>query len=327
MRHRLKYFLVFLSIATGALFLYSAWTKVLPIQPFEYTMVEYLHFPWLLATLAARFMVGLEAALGGLMVLHLFGKQKWVLRVAFWLLVAFSVYLVWLWITAGDDVNCGCFGDAIWMSPSASLLKNGVLLAIVWLLQRYHHGIHFPRYNTITATLLAVGIALPFVLFPVTVSHPDWLKKGGYKIDLAPLYHPVRDTVATDTLKTVSYPAVPSMDLTKGKHIIAFLSPTCEHCRIAARKMSLMRAENKELPFFMIIGGVASDLTEFWKVTKAQNIPYMRLHRDPFLQYTQGMFPLILWVDNGTVVAKSTYNTLSQQAVEQWLKQGDALIQ
>jgi len=124
MRLASKILLIILSVATGGLFLYSAWTKVLPIQPFEYTMVEYLHLPWLVATVAARLLVGLEAALGGLVVLHLFGRNKLILKAAFAMVVVLSAYLVWLWSTAGDNVNCGCFGDAIWMSPSASLIKN-----------------------------------------------------------------------------------------------------------------------------------------------------------------------------------------------------------
>ncbi len=318
MRIFIKSLLILLSVVTGATFLYSAWTKVLPIQPFEYTMVEYLHLPWLVAAIAARFMVGLEAALGGLMVLHLFGNKKGILKLAFGLLVAFSVYLVWLWATAGNDINCGCFGDDIWMSPSVSLVKNGVLLLFTGILIRYQNGLTFKWSETTTTCLLAAGIALPFILFPFSAGEPGWLKKGGYKLDLAPLYAPIKDDTAA---LRVPYPETPPMDVAKGKYIIAFLSPSCEHCRIAARKMALMKRDDPSIPFFVVIGGIASDLTDYWKQTKAQNLPYMRLHRDPFLQYTGGVFPQILWVNNGTVEAKSTYNSLNQREIEKWMKQ------
>jgi len=316
MRLAAKILLILIALLTGATFLYSAWTKVLPIQPFEYTMVEFLYFPWMLATLAARFMVGLEAALGGLIVLHLFGNNKSILKAAFVLLVVFSIYLVWLWATAGNEVNCGCFGDTIWMSPSVSLMKNGVWLLFTGILIRYHKGISFRNSDIATTFLLLAGIVLPFVLFPVSGTRPEWLNKGGYKLDVAPLYNPIRDDTAA---LRVPYPATPSADLSRGRYIIAFLSPGCEHCRMAARKMSLMKRSNPSLPFFMVIGGIASDLTDFWKTTNAQNVPYMRLHRDPFLRYTGGIFPLIIWVDNGQVVAKSTYNTLNQGEIETWV--------
>jgi hypothetical protein len=316
MRIFFKYLLILLSVITGTTFLYSAWTKVLPIQPFEYTMVEFLHFPWIVATVGARFMVGLEAALGGLMVLHLFGKRNLVLKLAFGLIVLFSIYLVWLWATAGNDVNCGCFGDEIWMSPSVSLGKNAVLLLFIGILIRFHEGLSFKMDELTTKSLLALGIILPFILFPMSTGTPNWLKKDSYTIDLAPLYKPIMDdTVAL----RVPYPAVPAIDLTKGKYVLAFLSPGCEHCRFTARKMSLMKKSDPELPFFMIIGGIASDLTDFWKYTNAQNVPYMRLHRDPFLNYTGGVFPLIVWVNNGRVEAKSSYNSLNQNEVKKWL--------
>ncbi len=320
MRILFRYLLILLSVATGALFLYSAWTKVLPIQPFEYTMVEYLHMPWFMAAIAARFMVGLEATLGGLMVLHLLGRRKEVLKAALLLTIVFSIYLVWLWATAGNEINCGCFGDEIWMSPSVSLLKNFVLILVIVLLLRFQSGFVFPMSNGYTAFLALAGIVLPFILYPISKSEPNWLRKDSYTIDLSPLYHPVKDAGDT-TVAEVVYPMVPDIDLAEGKHIIAFLSPSCPHCRIAARKMALMNKENPSIPFYMVIGGVASDLTDFWKETKAEQLPYSRLHRAPFLQFTGGIFPLIIWVNNGTVEAKSTYNTLNRTEIEDWMKQ------
>jgi hypothetical protein len=317
MRHVARFVLILLSIATGATFLYSAYTKMWPIQPFEYTIVEYLHLPWLMAAIVARGMIGLEAALGGLMVLHLFGNKKQVLKMAAALLIILSLYLIWLWASAGNDVNCGCFGDAIWMSPGASLVKNAVLLLVTFLLLRFHKGLSFKSDGWVTVGLFVTGIGLPFALYPMSIGKPDWLKKEGYKLEVGPLYKPIKDDTAA--LK-IPYPDVPPVDVARGKHIIAFVSPSCEHCRIAARKMSLMKRSDTSLPFMMVIGGISSDLTDFWKTTKSQNIPWMRLHRDPFLDYTGGRFPMIIWVNDGMVVAQSTYNTLNQGDIEKWIR-------
>jgi len=292
-----KILLIFLSIVTGVTFLYSAYTKLFPIQSFEYTMVEFIHLPSTVAAIAARFFTGLEAGLGGLMVLHLYGKNKWVLKAAFALLLAFSIYLVWLWITAGNQVNCGCFGDAIWMSPSASLIKNAVLLAITGLLIRYHKGFEFRWAGIATPTLLICTIALPYILFPL---------HSRYKMDFKPLY-------TADTTN------VPVIDLSKGKHIIAFLSPSCIHCRRAGLKMHKMKENNPSLPFYLVIGGVKSDLADFWKESNAQNIPYSRLPQEPFMKYTHGVFPTILWVNNGWVEASTNYTDLNQKVIEKWM--------
>lgn len=321
MRIFLRVLLIIISLATGGMFLYSAYTKVMPIQPFEYTIVEHLHLPWLAASILARLMIGLETALGGLVVLHLFGKNKLILKLAFALLVLFSIYLLWLWATAGNEVNCGCFGDYIWMSPSASLIKNVVLLALITILIRWHTQPSFKWMHLLIWLLLFTGTILPLLLLPISSGQPSWVKQDKFKLELAPLYSPIKDDTAA---LRVPYPDKPSVDLSKGKYIIAFVSPSCEHCRIAARKMSIMKKNNASLPFFMIIGGIASDLTDFWEHTNSGNILYMRLHRNPFLNYTGGMFPQIFWIDNGWVVAKSNYNTLNQTEIEKWMVSPDS---
>ena len=320
MRLVIKYLLVFLSVVVGATFMYSAYTKILPIAPFEYTMVEYLHLPWLLAAVAARFFVGLEAALGGLMILHFFGDKKWVPKTAFLLLILFSIYLVALWAVAGNNLNCGCFGDAIWMSPSTSLIKNAVLLLFIGLVIRFHKGFNYKWVNATALSLFACTIILPFILFAIQAGEPSWLRKDRYKADFTRLYHPVDvDSATAAQAALVPYPATPTIDLATGKHIVAFLSPSCPHCRIAARKMHLMKQSNPALPFFIVIGGLTTDLKDFWKESSAESIPYMRLDREPFLSFTGGVFPLIIWVNDGWVEAKSTYNTMNQGEIEKWL--------
>jgi hypothetical protein len=319
MRLVVNILLVLLSVATGAVFLYSAYTKLFPIQPFEYTLVEYLHLPWGLVPFASRLLIGLEAALGAMMVLHFFGNKNTVLKCALALTIIFSLYLVALWAFAGNNVNCGCFGDAIWMSPSASLIKNAVILMVLAILIRFHKGFHFNRNGIVIGMLLLAGLATPFFLYPLSPGQPTWLRIDRYKMNFNEVYREMgRDT----TVASFPDPVYSSdFDLTHGKHIIAFLSPHCGHCRIAARKMHLMKKNNPGLPFFFIIGG-KSDLTDFWAKTNAQDVPHTRLDGEPFLQYTGGVFPLIIWVNDGWVEAKADYNTLTQAEVEKWVQTG-----
>jgi hypothetical protein len=293
-----RFLLILLSIATGGLFLYSAWTKLFPIESFEYTMTQYTHMPLLIAKIAARFFIGLEAGLGALMVFHFFGKSKWPLKAAFALVAIFSIYLIYLWIVAGNNVNCGCFGDAIWMRPSSSLIKNGIILVVLGILIKYHRGFAY-KWTKITAPiLLAAVITTGYIVFPVYAI---------YKIDLKPLY------TSDPTL-------APSIDLTKGKHILAFLSPSCGHCRKAGLMMHDMYVKNPNIPFYFVIGGIESDLTEFWKATKAEDMPHTRLAREPFMKITKGIFPQIWWVNNSMVEEDINYPDMNQQLIEKWMK-------
>lgn len=313
-----RYLLIFLSLAMGALFLYSAYTKLFPIQSFEYTMVEFVHMPWLTAAIAARFLIGIEGALGILLCIHFFGKGKWVLKAAFWLLTVFSGYLIYLWATAGNNVNCGCFGDAIWMSPLASLIKNAAMLIITGFLIRYHQGFSGKKINIAAPVITSVTIILIFIIFALPDTQPNWLRKDRYEIDFSEIGltngsspHALYAPGSTDTASGSQ------MDLNHGKYIIAFLSQSCPHCRIAANKMHLLKEKNPGFRFFMIIGGT-SDLTEFWKATRAENIPYIRLDKDPFLHYTGGVFPLIIWVNNGWVEAKAEYTNMNRDEIAKW---------
>jgi hypothetical protein len=291
-----KYAMSLLSVLAGLIFIYSAYTKLVPIQAFEYTLVEDAHLPRMLAAYAARFFIALEGSMGLLMVLHFFGKGKWVLKMALALVTAFSIYLIYLWATKGNNVNCGCFGDAIWMSPRASLVKNGVLLVVLTLLTRYHRGLSYMWTRITAPILISAAIVTLFIVVPVFKP---------YKFDFTKMYTEV------DT---------PKINLRAGKHIIAFLSPSCIHCRRAGNMMHQDMLTDSTLPFFMVLGGLNSDLTDFWKASQAQGIPYMRMEKDPFLVYTHSVFPYIIWVNNGIVEEETDYKDLSTPAIQKWLQ-------
>ncbi len=302
----LRVLLVLLSIIIGATFLYSAYTKLFPIHSFELTMIEYIRLPAKLAAILARFFTGLEASLGALIVLHLYGHWKWVLKTALALLIGFSGYLIWLWAIAGNDVNCGCFGDAIWMSPSTSLIKNAVMIVLIWLLIKYHKGITYKWTSVVPLSVLISAIASIFIFFPVF---------SRYKIDLKPMY--TADSTAGTTF-------IPNIDLSKGKHIIAFVSPSCIHCRRAGLLMHDILHHNPSLPIYMVIGGTTSDLKDFWAASKAEDVPHTRLATEPFMKLSKGIFPTILWVNNGMVEGELlSYKDLDEKVLEKWMKAKD----
>jgi hypothetical protein len=292
-----RIFFIILAAATGGLFLFSAYTKMYPtIQAFEYNIASQLHVPYMMASIAARFFIGLEAGLGSLILTHYFGKNKWVLKTAFLLIAVFTVYLVWLLIKKGNNVNCGCFGNNIWMSPTTSLIKNGLILAALWALIKYHKGLPIPWSNAIPVIHMACAFSLSYLLIPI-FSH--------YKIDYTAIY--------------ADKQYAPTEDLKKGKHILAFVSPECSHCRKASSIMHEMKKNNPAIPFYLIIGDTTTELKEFWDETHAEDIPHTRIDEVPFDKYTGGEYPQIIWVNNGWAEANTTYPELDQKVIEQWL--------
>jgi uncharacterized membrane protein YphA (DoxX/SURF4 family) len=302
--------LVLLSMVLGATFLYSAWSKLdsyTALEQFEWTIVQFTHLPWLLAEIIARLSGGFEIALGALLVFSVTGRRKWIPKLAITLLAVFSVYLVFLWITVGNDLNCGCFGDKIWMRPSASLIKNAILITLLLVLAKFHDGLQF-RWLRVINPIVFVGLTiLPFILYPIPEGQPQWLQKDSFQLDMGSLY----DTA-------LSTPPAPS-GLKKGKHVIAFFSLSCPHCRMAAQKMRIMKELNPELPFYFVLAGKEKYLASFWKETKAQNIPHTRLDGDAFISMVGYSWPVIYWINNGRVEAQANYIQLDQREIEHWL--------
>lgn len=298
--------LVLLSVLTGCLFLYSAYTKVLPIQTFEYTLVEFVHMPWWMAATFSRLLVGLEAAIGALMVLNIFGRRKWVLQLSMLILIVFSVYLGYLWVAVGNDVNCGCFGDQVWMSPSSSLLKNFGLILVTWILLKYHNGINKKWANISAIVAFIIVSAVPFFIYPIPSTQPAFLNEDKYEIDLSALYeNEERDP--------------PEVELRKGKHVLAFMSLTCPHCRMAAYKMQLMQKDNPDISMYMVLNGDSTNLEPFWEKTQARDIPHSMLLGRDFVMLSGLNLPAIYWIEDGVVIVKTDYIHMSQEGIEEWM--------
>lgn len=260
----------------------------------------------MLATISSRLLIGLELALGILITFHFYGNFKWILKLATGLLLIFNLYLIYLWVIAGNNINCGCFGDAIWMSPASSLIKNFILIIGLWLLIRYQSGIHLRWAHAGSLILLLLISPLTFIFYPIPDHQPQWLKKERFMVDLSTLY-------------THGEPS-PQVNLKSGKHVIAFLSLSCPHCQMAAQKMHLMKLKNPSLPLFLVVAGKQHNWNAFWEKTKAQNIPYTRLNGKEFTDIAGYSWPRIIWVKDSWVETETNYMQLDQAEIETWIK-------
>jgi hypothetical protein len=114
--------------------------------------------------------------------------------------------------------------------------------------------------------------------------------------------------------------SVPPPDWQHGKKVIAFLSQGCSHCRNAAYKMHLMHEQDSTLPFIMAIA-LKNDPVDFLDKTGTRNLPYLRLPADDFITNTGGIYPMIVFVNNGNVEAKVDFEDMTPTMIRQWLNQ------
>ena len=299
----------FLAIILGVIFLLSAYTKLYPIEPFEYTFVEYGLANWQLSGFVARVFIGLEFACGLLLLFNLWLKRFTIPLVAI-VLMLFNVYLVIQIYKFGNRGNCGCFGEFFQFTPLEGILKNVAMLIAAAFIYRFHRGFFFRKIRLVTALLVVVSLALPFILNPVDLraSENNYSGKLNYKLPLELLYQSAENKP-------------PKVELRQGKWIIAYFSLTCPHCRIAAKKLHVMKQQNPELPIHLILNGDQEKLKEFFDDTRADNISWsMYIGADNFMKMAGASLPQIFWVNNSIVENKSSYFFLDQAKIENWLQ-------
>jgi uncharacterized membrane protein YphA (DoxX/SURF4 family) len=306
-----KLFFFLLCSFMGLVFIYSGYTKLEPIEPFEYTFVDLGIGGWRLAPFIARFMIGLEFFIGFLLISGLY-IRKFTIKLTVASLILFCIYLIFVIISTGNNGNCGCFGTAISMTPLQALIKNAIMLAVCFIIYKFYDGFNFGKAGKwVTGTLFVTAFAMPHILNYVDMDYSAAYltsKEDHFKLELDSLYKDARIHTPPKSLST-------------GKHVIAFMSMTCPHCRVAAKKLRLIKEKNPDIPIYLVLNGEYKKMGPFFDDTKARNIDYCILNGKNFV-YLAGLdMPAIFMVNNSVVENWINYMQLDQKEIEKWLGQ------
>jgi hypothetical protein len=305
---------ILISTGLGLIFLYSGYTKMLPvIETFEFTFVDIGIANWYTAPIIARLLIGLEFFLGALLILN-YDQKKFTIKFTIGLLVFFIIYLTLQIIFTGNNGNCGCFGEHLKMTPLQAIIKNVVMIAGAVVVYFLWEGWKFKYNKLFLSFLLVTSMIVPFLFNPIDYSYSsnNLGEEVNYKLDLDKLYMP------EDTSKV----SVPSIDMRGGRYVIAFMSLSCPHCRIAAKKFRVMKKENPDLPVFFVLNGDRNKYPAFIEDTQADNVPFSYCNGKTFVQLAATSLPQIYYIDNGIVVKKVDYFEMNQYAIEEWVKTG-----
>lgn len=284
-----------LLVVLSATFIFSAVTKFVSIEPFEWTFMD-MGLPNSLAFFLARFMIGFEFMLALFMLAHFYLK-KFTYPITNLFLVVMTIYLVIILVTKGNDVDCGCFGDTLPMSPAVSIVKNLVLIGITLLLSRIYPVKPYRFQLPLSIAGAAATIAIPFLFVPYSQEPKP--------INLDALY--------------ADRTHLPSVELRRGKHLIAFMSLGCPHCRSAAGIFGEMYKKDSSLPLFMILYGAEADTADFFKETKANKVPHFSFNDMTAFRKMAGKYvPQIYWINNGILERKLSYIHLNPKMIGNW---------
>jgi len=215
----------FCRIGVGLLFIFSGLIKANDPLGFSYKLEEYFevfHLTFLndLALTTAIILCALEMILGFALLL---GSRATAVTRGLLVLTIFFGFLTFYSAVFKVVQTCGCFGDAIPLTPWQSFSKDMVLLALVIVLHLNRHQIKpllnpdAARIAFITAVIVAFGVGLytynflpviDFLPYKVGANIPDEMKMPpGAKPDEYELTYHLQNkaTHATKTMTNTEY--------------------------------------------------------------------------------------------------------------------------
>jgi thiol-disulfide isomerase/thioredoxin len=299
-------------ILISALFLISAFAKIYPdpsmfysISKFEFTQLYPMGFGREFSAFLSRFLIGIEFALGFLIIMP-FNLKKVVIPSTILMLAFFCVHLGIEILTGGNKGNCGCFGSLLPMTPLQALIKNLVSIAfLVFLYVKLSDVLNSKSSFKSVGSLTLSCIAALYFLIPIKTQNE--VKKNKpiviepevntqVKTDTITNYDEKQNVVIKDTSKiTQSKESGPKKKksgfarlfpkIDEGKKVLCFFAPTCEHCMATAKELTELRRSNpnfpdvyvifmdegpEEIPAFFKFAGAeyphyVMDIIEFWQ--------------------------------------------------------------
>ena len=222
-------------IIISLLFLVSAYAKVyhepsayFSITTFEAKQLVPLGFSSVISSYLSRILIALEFAIGVLILLPFYLKRI-VIPLTIFVLAAFCVHLALQIYLTGNSGNCGCFGTLLPMTPLEAILKNifaiGLLAILNKLLTKDKSKSIEIFYGFLTYLFFVIGI---FVLVPI---------KNSSNVTIDSNYQIQEDLVleGPKQMKSEFGQTLPFAD--KGRLILCFFAPGCDHCRAAVRSI------------------------------------------------------------------------------------------
>lgn len=299
---------VALRLLLSATFLLSAYTKAIDFSSFELRLLDTQLIGWAFAPYLAAGFIFAEYLIGFYFLSFFFKKHffNW-LTASF--LILFSFYLLALLATKGNDVNCGCMGESIAFTPWQAIVKNLLslgILALIHLFEKQKLPL-FPNkhWQSILLTGLALGVTA-FTLPPIG-SKPTAIS--------SPVYFQY------ELLKEQGFNPPATYDFeSKEDYFIGFLSMSCGHCRIAAERISIMRASHPEMSIFLVLNGDSTEVNNYRKDRGIESIPYTQLSAEPFMALAGNSVPVLYVVKNDSIRYKLNLFQLNGKTINELLQ-------
>ena len=329
-------------IVVALLFIVSAVAKLYPspyfaISTFEVKQLYTLGFSDAIAPYFSRILIGIEFALGFLL-LHNHFLKRITIPATIGLLTVFIIHLSYVtFLSGGNSGNCGCFGELIPMTPIEAIIKNIIAVGLlIWLWKLLEND---QKSNFWILTTVTLGCILGlFMLAPMKAS-TTLSSSDTNDIVLTDTISQIEDTIKVEEIKAIDSSKMkvekvveevkkdigPKQaisgysefyaDIDKGQKILCFFVPGCEHCREAAKDLNALQKKHKDFPQVQIVfmDEEAEKIPDFLKYAGKQ-FPYKVIDIIPFwTKLGSGKdTPGVVYLHNGNVI--KFYDGIAEKA-------------
>lgn len=294
-----KLFALLVRILLGAFFVVSAIAKMVSIDTFEIYIFSYNILPLNWSLLTARLVIVAELLIGIGLMANIWHRLVNICTIS--MLTAFSLFLCYAALIGRSD-SCQCMGALVHLNPLQSLLKNAAATILLLVAMRATPWNLRPRWYLWLPVILAVCV-VPFIL-----SAPDnWL------------FGPSDEVYNTAQLENEMAPEgiLQPLGLDQGRHVVAFLSPGCNFCRMTDEKLTHICHRNglDSSAFTYLVPTADSTLTRPALDSSFFLRPCYLIPNLTFALITYGQRPLVMLMENGKVQATCHYRNIDEKQI------------
>ena len=324
----------------GSLFILSAISKLFPIEAFDLTIVNQGIANWNIAPYLSRFIISIEFFLGISFFITPFVK-KIAVPFSFLLLIVFCVHLIFLISAGSGSKDCGCFGELIPMSSLEALIKNLVLILLLFLVHKYflvekklNYSIAFSVYSIVFAGMFLIFQVKPYNIPPKdealikTIDSIQSISPPEMKTEADTLQTKTESSIAAKKNETEETKANPiksvsvfasfkefsgnqNVNLDEGIKLVCLFSLDCEDCMETAFKLGQAKQDWKNFPpLYILFLGEEEQVNNFFDAA-AMTFPYKIISAQTFFPLIKKYPPRIVLLNNGNIIGDWSYENFS----------------
>ena len=283
----------------GLVFLVSAVAKFVDMDHFEIHVFSYGLLSLNASFLVARLIVVAEMLVGIGLMSNLW--HRFVNACTCLMLAGFTVFLCYA-VLVGRTDSCQCMGPLLDIDPAGSILKNVVLLLLLYV------GMHCAPFRWQPRWFVWLPVVLAPLVTVFVVSAPDnWL------------FAPSEEAYGiAEFQKAVSEEGeLAELHLNEGRHVVTFVHPKCKFCRMAVQKLSsIQQRHDLDEEDFLFLEPVEDTLAQDLPLDTATfHRPVYQMSVGTFVRITYGQFPMVLLMKDGEVVGTSHYRNINESQI------------